>query len=144
MRKTILFTLLALSFLLAACQPATPADLPAAYPPAYPPVEMPSVPPVSGTPSSASGTMVQMSIQALKEKFDIPADSVSVTEVTPITWPDASLGCPKRGVLYIQTITPGFQILLEAKGHVFTFHTDEKSLTVLCSVNPPDEIYLQP
>ncbi len=144
MRTSPLFTLLALAFLLAACQPATPADLPVAYPPAYPPAETPSVPPTSGTASAGAQEMVDLSIQALKEKFNIPADSVSVTEVTPMTWPDASLGCPKRGVLYIQTVTPGFQILLEANGHMFTFHTDEKSLTVLCSVNPPDEIYLQP
>ena len=88
--------------------------------------------------------MVQKSIVFQHDKFSIAADAVTVGEVTPMTWPDASLGCPKKGVLYIQAVTPGFQILLEANQHVFTFHTNENDLVVLCSVEPPDEIYQVP
>jgi hypothetical protein len=143
MKKAVLALLLLVPLLLAACQPATPAAVPPAPSPSITAGE--TVPaPISGTPPASSEAMVKMSIEMLHQKFNIPTEAVSVTEVTPMTWPDASLGCPKRGVLYIQTITPGFQILLEAEGHVFTFHTDEKSLAVLCSVEPPDEIYLQP
>ena len=128
MRRLPLFVLLAGLLLASACQPATPTLTATPAPP---------------IPAPAEG-VTQLSIAMMEEKFGIPAADVTVAEVTPMTWPDAGLGCPKRGVLYIQVVTPGFQILLEAKGHVFTFHTDEKSLVVLCSVNPPDEIYPTP
>jgi len=130
MKKLPLFVLLSVLLLVTACQPATAASTPPANP-------APSIP-------ASAEAVTRSSIAMLGDKFAIPAVDVTVSKVTPMTWPDASLGCPGIGVMYIQIVTPGFQILLEARGHVFTFHTDEKSLVVLCSINPPDEIYPTP
>src|SRR5574338_808152 len=148
MKKAVIFAFLTVLLLLQACAPAAPSPtatpVPSETPTATnpPPTEAPPSP-ETATPgvvpppvSSPSETMVQMSIDYLHEKFSLAADSVSVNEVTPMTWPDASLGCPKKGVLYIQAVTPGFQILLEADGHLFTFHTDEDSIVTLCGVEP--------
>ena len=41
-----------------------------------------------------------------------------------VTWPDASLGCPRPNTDYIQVETPGFQITLLANGGRYTYHTD--------------------
>lgn len=155
MKNVVLFVFL-MGMLLQACAPAAPVTTPTPVPSgtpaatAVPPTDAPPSaeptapgilpPPVSGP----SEGVVQMSIEYLHEKFSLDADTVKVNEVTSMTWPDAGLGCPKKGVLYIQALTPGFQILLEADGHVFTFHTNESSIVVLCSVEPPDEIYQAP
>ncbi|MGE5251483.1 MAG: hypothetical protein ACM3QS_14875 [Bacteroidota bacterium] len=129
---------LAALLVLSACQPATP-------PPAIPPLP-PAASPVVGaiTPEAAAQELVKLSQNLLNEQFQIAPGDIAVTEVTPMTWPDASLGCPKIGVMYIQVVTPGYQIVLQAKDHTFTFHTDAKSQVVLCSVNPPDAAYPTP
>lgn len=102
MRKLALFILLAGLLPVTACQPviATPA---------------PAATPASSIPASATA-VTRLSIAMLGDRFAIPVTEVTVSEVTPMTWPDASLGCPEIGVMYIQVVTPGFQILLRGKG----------------------------
>jgi len=155
MKNAVSLILLA-GLLLAGC--AAPAAPPTATPtpaptltPSPAPTETPAAEPTSpptetATPGPAgpSETMVQLSIKYLDDKFNLDPAAATVQTVTPMTWPDAALGCGKPGVLYIQAITPGFQILLEADGHVFTFHTDSDDMVTLCSVEPPSEIYLKP
>jgi hypothetical protein len=135
MNKSLVLMLIAGGLVLAACGPVTPA-------PAAPINATPT--PRSATQSPSQEEMVRLSTAFLEQQFKIAQDSVKVTEVTPMTWPDASLGCPKRGVMYIQVLTPGFQVVLDADGHTFTFHTDAKDRVVLCTVNPPDEAYPTP
>lgn len=156
MKNVMIVSGLIAVWLLQACTPAAPSptatpipsETPTATVPVQtetPPIEETATPGIVPPPvSSPSETMVQMSINDLHEKFNIAAEAVTVSEVTPMSWPDASLGCPKKGVLYIQAVTPGFQILLEADGHVFTFHTNQDRIVTLCSVEPPDEIYQVP
>ena len=87
---------------------------------------------------------IQLSIQSLTKKFNIPASEISVLQATPVTWRDASLGCPKPGVDYIRVETPGYNILLEANGTTYNFHTDLKDRVVQCASCPPGDIYLPP
>ena len=51
------------------------------------------------------------------------ADSVQVVRVEAVEWSDASLGCPKAGMMYAQVITPGYKIVLESGGRTFNFHS---------------------
>ena len=142
MRRPFVLMLTAGVMLLAACAPVTPAP---AVPPNVPPTEKPAMPTEgSATQMPGQDEMVRQSTAFLEQQFKIASDAVTVKEVTPMSWPDASLGCPKIGVMYIQVITPGFQIVLDANGHTFTFHTDAKDRVVLCKVNPPDEAYPTP
>ena len=53
--------------------------------------------------------------------------------VQPVEWRDASLGCPKPGVDYIQVLTPGYVIKLEAAGSVYEYHTDDAQRVVTCA-----------
>jgi len=46
---------------------------------------------------------------------------IDPTQVTVVTnefhnWPDGSLGCRKLGVMYIQVVTPGYRLVLDAGG----------------------------
>jgi len=133
----------AVFLLMSACQLSTVSDMP--------------LPPGSGTgtggfsmpelttiPDPNAQKLVQLAKESLARKFKISADQIHLSSVEAVTWPDASLGCPQPGILYAQVVTPGFQILLEAIGQAFTYHTDAKDRVILCDMRPPDEIYMPP
>ncbi len=42
-------------------------------------------------------------------------DGMSVESVTPVQWPDASLGCRRPGVSYVQVIMPGYTVRFTSK-----------------------------
>jgi len=65
-------------------------------------------------------------------RLGVPITEVRVIRVEAVEWPDASLGCPEPGRMYIQVITPGYRVVLEAAGEVFEYHTDRGSRAVLC------------
>ena len=48
------------------------------------------------------------------------------------SWPDSSLGCPKPNMNYLQVITPGYRIVLEAQGRSYEYHTDTGKRVVRC------------
>ena len=54
-------------------------------------------------------------------------------EIKSVRWRDASLGCPKPGVDYIQVETPGYNILLQTGGSTYSYHTDETRRFVACN-----------
>ena len=43
-------------------------------------------------------------------------DPVSVDKVERVTWSDTSLGCPRKGMMYAQVLTPGYQVILRVGG----------------------------
>jgi hypothetical protein len=45
-------------------------------------------------------------------------------------WRDASLGCPVKGMMYAQVITPGFKITLEFEEQTYSYHTDTSTRVV--------------
>jgi hypothetical protein len=47
-------------------------------------------------------------------------------------WPDGGLGCPRPGEFYIQVITPGYLLVLQAGGRQFEYHTDAERSFTLC------------
>lgn len=54
--------------------------------------------------------------QALSDPATRTGTSANVWTVIGVEskqWPDASLGCPKPGVMYIQVVTPGYLITHE-------------------------------
>ncbi len=103
-----------------------------------------SMPELTIVPDPNAQRLVQLAKESLARKFKINVDQIHLSSVQAVTWPDASLGCPQPGVLYAQVMTPGFQILLEAIGQAFTYHTDAKDRVILCDVRPPDEIFMPP
>lgn len=57
---------------------------------------------------------------------------VRIVLVEARVWPDRSLGCPRPGMGYAQAITPGFLIVVEARGRRLDYHTDHAQV-VLCA-----------
>jgi len=59
-----------------------------------------------------------------------PGEPLSVVKIRAVEWPDASLGCPKPGMLYAQVIVDGFHIVLAASNHLYTVHTGQGRATI--------------
>ena len=76
----------------------------------------------------------------LAQRLKIDLVHIELKEVASVTWPDGSLGCGKPGTEYLQVVTPGFHILLEADGQVFSYHTNTSNVIILCSEKPPRSI----
>lgn len=116
-------------------QPDSPGSLPESdvaqtSAPTLPP-EVSDMTPVT-PPDEASAQMVTLVTQHLAKTLGIAADQILLSEVKPAVWRDAGLGCPKPGVDYIQVETPGYNILLEAGGQPYNYHTDATKRFVLC------------
>ena len=105
---------------------ATPAFTPT---PAQEDTEMTPVTP----PDEASGKMVSLVKGHLAQRLNIDVDQIVVSDIKPVVWRDAGLGCPKPGVDYIQVETPGYNILLSAGGKTYSYHTDALKRFVQCN-----------
>ncbi|NOQ40195.1 MAG: hypothetical protein GQ562_07725, partial [Anaerolineales bacterium] len=57
---------------------------------------------------------------ALKTGADI--EEMDTESVEEFNFSDASLGVPEPGVEYIQVITPGYIIILNAEGKTYRYH----------------------
>lgn len=76
--------------------------------------------------------MLRAMSRDLANRLGINNSEVIVLEVEEVTWPDGSLGCPEPGFGYVQMLTPGFRVILEAKGEEYTYHAANAQNFVLC------------
>jgi hypothetical protein len=84
-------------------------------------------------PDEASKKMVILVKGHLSQRLGIAVDQIVLSDVKPVVWRDASLGCPKPAIDYIPMETPGYKILLEAGGQTYNYHTDADKRFVLCN-----------
>ena len=100
------------------------------------PVAAPTGPATSPTPS-ASDAIVEAARSDLAARLGVGPASIQVGAVEEIDWPDASLGCPELGVLYIQVVTPGLRVTLQSGDQTYDYHTDLAGRVVLCPAGGP-------
>jgi hypothetical protein len=81
-------------------------------------------------PSQETGTeqekAVTAAVQALSEKLEITAEEIQVLSVDRVQFRDSSLGCPQEGQMYLQVITPGYQVLLRVEGETYDYRISEQ------------------
>jgi hypothetical protein len=53
------------------------------------------------------------------EMLDITPDDVTVVSIENVQFGDSSLDCPEPGMSYLQVVTPGHRVLVEADGRRF-------------------------
>lgn len=119
MLKRVLFGLIGLTLLLAACVPS------AAHEPT--PVQ-PSPTPVEPTPTHIPVDIppIQMkAIQALAAALETDGSNIQVITSESVDWPDGCLGIGKPGMLCNQIVTPGFRIILETGGIQYEYRTNQ-------------------
>lgn len=110
---------------------ATP---PMAAPETTVPTPMPTWTPLPATPVGLEGSQAAVSAaQAdLARTLNLSEKEIRLQWIEAVQWRDSSLGCPKAGRGYLQVITPGFRIWLEAQGQTYEYHSDMKGNVVSC------------
>jgi hypothetical protein len=147
----MILLMLSLTLTLLACQAAEPAspapqermtqtDSPGALPESSATQALtPTLPQENRTmvpvtpPDEASEKMVVLVKQHLAQRLSIAIDQIVLLDIKSVVWRDAGLGCPKPGIDYIQAETPGYNILLEASGATYRYHTDQTKRFVQCN-----------
>ncbi len=75
--------------------------------------------------------LVQKAREDLAGRLGISIDSIAVVKTQAAEWRDSSLGCPEKGMFYMQVITPGYVIVLQAQGKSYEYHAGLSNV-VLC------------
>jgi hypothetical protein len=118
--------------------PAAPSDeptMPSTSTPEPQPttgVPTPSAEPTVGVVPPEAQDVVALARQDLAQTLDVGQESIEVSAVEAVEWPDASLGCPQPGQMYAQVVTPGFRVVFEVRGETYVYHTDREQTVVLC------------
>ena len=80
----------------------------------------------------AAQQMMDLARAALAQELNVKPEDITVASVAQQDWSDSSLGCPKEGEAYLQVITPGYLVTLEAQGQRYEYHTDSTQRVVRC------------
>jgi hypothetical protein len=76
--------------------------------------------------------LVERAQQMLAKDLSIDVAAIKLARIEEVEWRDSSLGCPQPGMNYLQVITPGYRIVLEAQGRSYNYHTDQGRRIVRC------------
>jgi hypothetical protein len=124
--------------------PAPAADLATAVPAptaSFAPAPSPSPSSAAATPSAAATAGAASAVPAdllakiladAAQRSGVGAAAITVQLGEAAEWPDSSLGCPKPGVAYLQVITPGYHVLLQAGTASYDYRADDRGNFVLC------------
>ena len=74
---------------------------------------------------------VEAAIEALVDKTGVGDDEIELVSVEAVQFRDSSLGCPQKGMMYLQVITPGYRVLLSLEGQTYDYRISGKR-AVLC------------
>jgi len=88
--------------------------------------------PSEGTSGGEQSPQVEQAIADLAGRLEIAAGEIEVVTVEPVTWPDASLGCPQPGMAYAQVQQDGLLIRLQAGDRVYEYHSGGMRDPFLC------------
>lgn len=86
--------------------------------------------------SAVEQQLVERAIEVAVTETGVTAAELTLVELQAMEWPDSSLGCPQPGTMYMQVITPGYQLILEdANGTTYAIHTgsDPSGQAILCT-----------
>lgn len=93
------------------------------------------MPPKSSTSMSSNAAielLVQVAVQDLVKRLDIPVEQIKLLEIREVVWPDASLGCPQPGMVYAQVLQDGLLIRLGVENQMYFYHSGESQDPFLC------------
>ena len=76
----------------------------------------------------------------LAGRLSLPLEEITLIEFTEVEWSDSSMDCPEPGMSYLQVITPGYRIILQANGNSYEYHSNRDSYFVYCEGRVPPVI----
>jgi hypothetical protein len=110
--------------------------------------------PIAPTPQDPGlQRMVALVVEDLAARLGVEAERIDLLEVSAVTWPDKSLGCPQPGMAYAQVPVDGVLIRLEVEGQVYEYNGGGGREPFLCEQKlqapksppkPPDQIIVPP
>ncbi len=81
---------------------------------------------------SAEDRVIAEAKKRLASALGVSQEQIVLKYSEHVSWPDASLGCPEKGRVYAQVVTPGYRLVLSDGTTDFECHTDEQRRVVLC------------
>ena len=91
-------------------------------------------------PMRGEAYIVDRAVSDLAQRLGVSEDDVQVVSVEEVEWSDSSLGCPAEEMDYAQVITPGYEVTLQVDDDVYSYHSDEGLLMVLCGEDGTPEV----
>ena len=94
----------------------------------------------SSAPTPANAAMqsvIEKAKEDLVQRLSISVAEINLIEITEVEWSDSSLGCPQPGMEYLQVITPGYLIRLEANETQYEYHSNKDTYVVFCEKQNP-------
>ena len=73
-----------------------------------------------------------MALQDLATMLNAKPETIDVTKVGYVTWPDSSLGCPRPDLEYMQVLTEGVLIVLRHGGASYHYHGSREGRPFYC------------
>lgn len=95
---------------------------------------------ITPEPMRGEAYIVNRAVSDLSQRLGVSEDDIQVVSVEAVEWSDSSLGCPAEGMDYAQVITPGYEVTLQVDQDVYSYHSDEGLLMVLCGEDSTPEI----
>lgn len=87
---------------------------------------------------------VRLAREVLARKLGVAADQFQVEDVRPVEWPDSSLGCPEKGVMYAQMLVPGYSVRLRAGEAIHDVHVGGgRAVTCRAPAVPREASYME-
>lgn len=85
---------------------------------------------------SAAGTdreeAIRLARDTLAREVRAEGATATVADVTAVTWPDSSLGCPAAGVVYTPSVIAGYRVRLQAGAATYVLHVGD-GRALLCA-----------
>jgi hypothetical protein len=83
------------------------------------------------------GDLLNSVLEDAALQLGVGPDSLLVTQVEAVTWPDGSLGCPEPGMFYTQALVDGYQIVVEAEGQSLDYRVQSSGFFRICESHQP-------
>lgn len=137
-----------------ASAPEPTATEPASTPEPLAPVPSPAVastegvltsqPTIPSPPHPGLEPLIEKAKEDLAQRISVPIEQISVLEAKAVVWPDASLGCPKPGMSYIQVLQEGALLRLLVGPFQYEYHSGEDQSPFLCDQFSPGSKTTEP
>jgi hypothetical protein len=95
--------------------------------------------PATSTTSEPSGivqvpeSLLAGVIEDAASKQNVGVVAVTVLSGQAVDWADGSLGCPEPGMSYVQVLTPGYLVLVDAGGVTLEYHLNQQGAFKQCT-----------
>jgi hypothetical protein len=101
-----------------------------------PPEPLPLPKPGTGSQEVPDELLEQM-VADLAARLQVRPEEITMVKAEAVVWRDGSLGCPKPGMMYTQSLVPGYQAILEVGGRQYDYHADQGGYFFLCQRSKP-------